>query len=404
MPAPSEQIVDLSPDANGDRIAVVEAGEVSYLPATRVDIGATHTGSSGSCRYIRQASNGDLYLTGPTLERTMFCSSDNGKSWSGRNYDLGMERWDLARMPRDSEMGWVAAFTILQDDTFLMNVMPSNHRRNTASYIARSTDCGATWSVEPMELPLGAHRSVAGGNSDMIELADGTLLLTMDLFFYEEMDDEHLLPVEHQGVFAHVLRSVDGGRTWPEKSILTLHGAEAHLLQLPSGKLLSAIRRQRNIRLPGDPEDVVKVMRANGYTPEYNGYEEPIEESTAFFKSVFVSESGDAGRTWVNERRVSGYEQCSGELTLLVDGRTLVLTYDCRYNDRFARAGVRARVSYDLGETWEPEEYILGEGENYPGGIAMADGTLITSCPYRNHGPIQALHWTPRPPRGSAAS
>ncbi len=51
----------------------------------------------------------------------------------------------------------------------------------------------------------------------------------------------------------------------------------------------------------------------------------------------------------------------------------------------------RVRVSYDAGETWAPEEYILGEGENYPGNIAMSDGMLMTICPYRDCGPIQAF-------------
>ena len=49
------------------------------------------------------------------------------------------------------------------------------------------------------------------------------------------------------------------------------------------------------------------------------------------------------------------------------------------------------RVSYDAGETWAPEEYILGEGENYPGNIAMPDGMLMTICPYRDCGPIHAF-------------
>ena len=138
-------------------------------------------------------------------------------------------------------------------------------------------------------------------------------------------------------------------------------------------------------------------MRANGYDPEHTGFVEPIDDGTAFVKSVFVSEPRDAGRTWVNEQRVTGYEQCSGELTLLADGTTLVLTYDNRYHDRFAVAGIRARVSHDAGQTWEPEEYVLGEGENYPGGMAMPDGGLITTCPYCNCGPIQAVHWKPLP-------
>ena len=78
----------------------------------------------------------------------------------------------------------------------------------------------------------------------------------------------------------------------------------------------------------------------------------------------------------------------------------MVLTYDYRYPDRFAWSGVRGRVSYDAGRTWEPGEYLLGEGENYPGCIATDDGGMITICPYRNRGPIQAVHWRPRPPDG----
>lgn len=54
-------------------------------------------------------------------------------------------------------------------------------------------------------------------------------------------------------------------------------------------------------------------------------------------------------------------------------------------------------MSYDLGRTWAPGEYILGEGENYPGSIALPEGGLMTVCPYRNKGPIQAVQWTPVP-------
>ena len=44
----AEKPVDLGPDAGGDRIAVVRDGEVSYLPAQRVDLGIDHQGASGS--------------------------------------------------------------------------------------------------------------------------------------------------------------------------------------------------------------------------------------------------------------------------------------------------------------------------------------------------------------------
>ena len=38
-------------------------------------------------------------------------------------------------------------------------------------------------------------------------------------------------------------------------------------------------------------------------------------------------------------------------------------------------------------------EYVLGEGENYPGGVAMDDGTRITVCPFRDCVPIQAVRF-----------
>lgn len=393
--------VDLSPDENGGRIAVVRAGQVSYLPAKRVDIGAQHHGASGSCRYVRRDRAGNFNVAGPGLEDRIFHSADGGHQWSGTPFDLGMERFDLVQHPqRDSKEGWIAAFTILRDDTFLMMLMPSNHRRNDRSFMARSSDHGATWSVEQMDVDVRPYKSVAGGNADMIELADGTVLLTIDTFYYSEEERDGPMPPILKSPYACVLRSTDGGRTWPQKNEVVHFGAEVHLLELPSGKVMAAIRKQRNDRFPGDPADILTAMRATGYDPDYTGFEEPIEAGTAFYKAVYISESTDGGRTWVNERRVSGYEQCSGELTLLDDGQTLVLQYDSRYHDRFAMAGVRARVSHDQGQTWSDEEYVLGEGENYPGAIATSDGGLMTVCPHKNMGPIQAVHWRPLGPDG----
>ena len=372
--------VDLSPDEQGDRIAVVRDGTVSYLPAVRVDIGATHM-AGGWCRYVRRARDGDLYVMGTNLGHRIFHSADGGRSWESRAFD---------------DPYFISAFTILRDDTFLMASMPNTDQEEI--FLARSTDYGRTWDSEKLAIDLSPHTHVAGWNSDMIEMTDGTILLTLEM--KNSKDAVHdaqgdALPLVLGGIFGYVFRSRDGGITWPDKNLVTLYGAEMHLLELPSGKLLAAIRRQRWFRLPGDPADIATSMRAHGYNPEYTGFIEPIEETTSFFKSVFISESTDDGRTWVDERRVTGYEQCSGELTLLADGRTLVLQYDSRYPDRFAEAGVRARVSYDTGQTWEDEEYILGEGENYPGAIATPDGGLITVCPYQNEGRMQAVHWRP---------
>lgn len=59
----AEKPVDLGPDAGGDRIAVVRDGEVSYLPAQRVDLGIDHQGASGSCRYGNGTGNGSPLMS-----------------------------------------------------------------------------------------------------------------------------------------------------------------------------------------------------------------------------------------------------------------------------------------------------------------------------------------------------
>ena len=101
-------IVDLSPDDNGDRIAVVSDGKFAYLPAKRVNIGSRNVGG-GSCRYIRRASNGDLYVTGPGL--SLFRSTDGGFNWTESSLNI-------------DGVAMVSGFTILNDDTFLISYMP----------------------------------------------------------------------------------------------------------------------------------------------------------------------------------------------------------------------------------------------------------------------------------------
>ena len=380
-------LVDLRPDEKGgDRIAVVRDGEVAYLPARRVNLGVAESGSSGNCRYVKRSANGDLYVTGPALDDQIVHSSDGGHTWTSSTMQLNAGKWI-----------WMAAFSILRDDTFMMLLMPSNWTVNSEAAIARSKDLGKTWSIQAMAADLSPYKCVQGGNADILELADGTLLATVDLCHGEDFDG---LPVEQRGLFEHVFRSFDGGRTWPEKSCITIYAAETHLLELPSGKLLACIRKQRWHRLPGDPASVVELAKRYGWTPAASGGLMEGSEGTNRIKNMFVSESCDGGYTWVNEQQVTPQMKCSGDFTYLEDG-TLVLQYLHRYDGPIAREGIRARVSYDQGGTWEPEEYVLSDGAGrYPSGIDMPDGSMITICPYA--GQLQAVHWRP-PPRGGPA-
>ena len=372
-------LIDLGPETNGDRIAVVKGSKVAYLPATRVNLGAAETGSSGCCRYIKRAANGNLYVTGPGLGDQLFRSSDGGYTWTTHSMQLNAGQWI-----------WMAAFSILGDDTFLMLLMPSNWTVNTEAAIARSCDYGKTWSIQAMNACLHPYKYVQGGNSDILELADGSVLATVDLLHGDEHDD---LPPEQQGVFSYAFRSFDGGQSWPEKTCITSHAAETHLLQLPSGRLLAAIRKQRWHRLPGDLADVVEVMQQHGWTPAAGGGLWERGEGSNRIKNMCVSESYDGGSVWVNEQEVTPQMKCSGDLAYLSNG-TLVLLYLHRYDGPIAREGIRARVSYDQGATWEPEEYVLSDGAGrYPGGIETPQETVIATCPFG--GQLQVVHWRP---------
>ncbi len=384
------RLVDLRPDENGDRIAVHDDGEVSYLPAKRVDLGKMATGG-GICRYIRRAPSGDLYIMGSGL-KAVLRSTDGGHHWSSESVDI-------------DEIGFISAFAILRDGTFVVALT-----RGPGMKVARSTDQGKTWAVADVGVDLTPHKQISGWNSDMLELGDGTILLTAELRGSPDCVHDASggqLPLELRGVFPYVVRSSDGGRTWGDKSIMGMHGAETHMLALPSGKLLACIRKQRWHRLPGDPPDPMTMKLQYGFEPQFPSEEgkDPHNEGTNRMKNMFVTESTDQGRTWVNEQRVSGFLQCSGDLTLTRDG-VLLLGFHHRYADDVAGDGVRMMISYDEGRTWGKETYIIGQGTkefdtavSYPSSIATEDGGLITVCANHVGGKfarLEAVHWRPR--------
>ena len=376
--------VDLSPDEQGDRIAVVRDGKVAYLQTKRANIGSGKIGG-GYCRYIRRTSNGNFYVTGPG-GLGLFQSSDGGFSWTESALTI-------------ENMNFMSSFVILNDDTFLVSYMPPPSHEHKRMFMARSNDLGKTWESHDLDPDMSPCKYKYAWNGDMIQLADGMVLQTIDARVGPEgVHDEEgkLLPIQLRGGFLYVVRSHDKGWTWGEKSLLPGYGGEAHLLELPSGKVMVCVRKQRWYRLPGDPTSVLELKKSYGYsTVVSGGMIGDGEEGVNRNKNMFVSESYDSGYTWVNEQQVSQFMQCSGDMSYLEDG-TLVLQYLHRYRGGLvADISIRARVSYDDGKTWEPEEYILSDGENYPGGIAMPGGGMIAMVPHK--GQIQAVHWRPLP-------
>ena len=397
--------LDLRPDAGGDRIAVVRAGSITYLPARRVEL-APKVASGGLCRSIRRASSGELFVMGPGIGQRVLRSADEGLTWSLGDFTLDVTPFgpeDPGREP------WIGAFTILRDDIFLALFMVDDHLPTRRGVIGRSADLGRTWALAPLNPALPAQTRMQAANSDLLQLADGTILLTVDVFNAPGGDpaaDPDALPVELQGVFIYALRSADGGGTWPESSCVAMYAGEGHLHQLPSGKLLACVRRQRWHRQPGDPPAPYDLKIASGYRPQFDSEERAGErdEGTNRIKNTYLTESTDGGRTWVEERQVTSFLQCSADLARLGDG-TLVLQYLHRYPDDLAYTGIRARVSDDDGATWRDETYVISQGEgddpntgsSYPGTIASGPRGVITVCANTVGGRtrLEAVRWQP---------
>jgi hypothetical protein len=92
---------------------------------------------------------------------------------------------------------------------------------------------------------------------------------------------------------------------------------------------------------------------------------------------LFVSE--DEGQSWNCKGALSSPLQIPGHLSLLADGRVL-LVHGLRNLGLF---GVAARFSEDEGETWLPPFVIVNLDNpaecGYPSSVQMEDGTIVTA-------------------------
>ena len=80
----------------------------------------------------------------------------------------------------------------------------------------------------------------------------------------------------------------------------------------------------------------------------------------------------------------------------------MVAVYENRYP--VDRPDIRARISHDGGQTWEPELYVLAEGVGYSGSVGLSDGTIVTVTgdgvrqvgkPAGRGYTLQAIRWRP---------
>lgn len=203
------------------------------------------------------------------------------------------------------------------------------------SYVKLSDDYGVTWSENipvPMTAPHGPNVGVDG----------------CPIFMGRIGRDSNPENVSRIGFY----HSADGGRTWDLRGVvpkpddlITDMMHEPHVVQLPNGRLIGAIR-----------------VHCRPVQPDF---------------TVYITISDDGGYTWSMPECI-GVDGSPPHLMVHSSG-AVICSYACRNGDKRSE---RACVSYDNGETWT-EDYELNADVpyndlGYPATVELSDGSLLT--------------------------
>jgi hypothetical protein len=215
-------------------------------------------------------------------------------------------------------------------------------RQHEGSWVRLSADAGASWDA-PVRVPVSSpHGPIRLHNGDLLYL--GKPFGTMDDMYH--------------GLIT-AARSTDGGHTWQTQGQVPLYPGtfassyhEPHVVELPSGKLLGAIRLENG---QGDAANVTKAGLIHF--------------------STLLSESTDGGQTWTMPRSL-GYG--SPPHLLHHSSGALILTYGYR----LPGYGQRVGISTDEGQHWEWDCIIRDDAPDwdlgYPSTVELADGSLFS--------------------------
>ena len=211
------------------------------------------------------------------------------------------------------------------------------------SWVMLSEDGGDTWS-EPIRAPVTSPH--------------GPTLLRSGQLLY--LGKSFGTPAELLNGYLRAARSEDGGITWQVCGQVPLYPNtissnyhEPHVVELPSGKLIGAIRVE--------DDGGVNLERDAGVQGGM---------------SIMMTESDDGGQTWSTPKPLNFH---GGPPHLLRHSSgVLILTYGYRRPPY----GQRVAFSFDDGATWQHDWVLRDDGVDedlgYPSTVELADGALFT--------------------------
>lgn len=317
---------------------------------------------------VTKDDRGVLYCTASSLriqhvdpsgKNCMYMSFDEGETWTPPIVvnDSYMDDRDTGVVYLGDGKLLISWFSMFADDFYkwyedvdylhpedkemilaMSRVLPTLDKKDVknGNYVKLSRDYGVTWE-ETVETPMSCPH---GPNV----MSDGTLIYLGKNQWDDGTDNYRQVAAYH---------SSDDGKTWemrgivplPEELILDMMH-EPHVVQLPNGRLLGAIR-----------------VHCRPTQPEF---------------TVYTTFSDDGGYTWSMPVCI-GVDGSPPHLLIHSSGAVI-----CSYSRRGAvgNKSERACVSYDGGETWA-EDYVIHPDvpfcdHGYPSTVELSDGSLLT--------------------------
>ena len=366
-------------DDTNDEILIHNRHQLSAQPSPCHRIALGEPDDYKPC--IARLPSGELLLTAfhqhkrdgnKVMEQTqLFRSPDGGKTWSQA------EKLDL--------LGREPYLTVLKDGTvFITGHLLADDVRNewgyTCGFLHRSTDGGRTWQSTRIESEEIKPKASNHTTRNVLELADGTLLLGVDY--------------DGGGGPYFVWRSSDGGQTWDKsqkcepkdfKSQYGFFGGETWLWQARSGKVWALVRVDSN-ELP---------IR-----------DRPIQAGNDQADHFILFSSSDGAKTFDRIRDFGDYGEMYMSLLRLQHQR-LLLTFTVR--DLKPPLGVRAIIGTESEDGFEFDfahdrlqlDTKTPVGKYQGGGfgptVQLDDGTMVTSYSYRGADDkthLEVVRWT----------
>ncbi|MBI2803672.1 MAG: exo-alpha-sialidase [Planctomycetes bacterium] len=309
---------------------------------------------------------GNKYLE----QNLLFRSKDGGRTWS--------------KPEKLKTLGREPYLSVLKDGTlFMTGHLLASDVRNPHGYIHgylhRSTDAGKSWQSLRIESEGIRPRASNHTTRNVLELADGSLLLGVD---YDGGSGPYFM-----------WRSTDKGKTWDKtrkctpknfKSQYGFFGGETWLWRARSGKIWALVRVDSNeLPIQGRP-----IKAGNDQSDHF-----------ILFSSI------DQGKTFERGPDFGDYGEMYMSILRLHDKR-LLLTFTVR--DLKPPLGVRAIPGVETNDgfafDFNKDRILLdtktpigkAQGGGFGPTVQLKDGTLVTSCSYRgadNKTRLEVIRW-----------